>query len=76
MPDATSIAPALAAQWCILVRSYALRYKVTEGFMISLADKMAPDGIPRLRRLVWSYAGWSGATQAGLELRLPHIAQY
>ncbi|KAH3769735.1 hypothetical protein DPMN_171040 [Dreissena polymorpha] len=39
-----------------MARSYAVLSKVTQGFVVTLADRIALDQTVRLHRLVWSCA--------------------
>ncbi|KAH3845862.1 hypothetical protein DPMN_088152 [Dreissena polymorpha] len=40
-----------------LLRSNSVRYKVTQGCVVSLANRVAPEQTAQMRRLVCSYAG-------------------
>ncbi|KAH3841634.1 hypothetical protein DPMN_115107 [Dreissena polymorpha] len=55
MPYAASVTPNQPAHLGILVRRNTVSYKIMQGFVVSLADKITPDQMVQLRKLVWTY---------------------
>ncbi|KAH3864055.1 hypothetical protein DPMN_027068 [Dreissena polymorpha] len=57
MQCASILAPDQPAQSYSLVGSWAGRNKVSQGFVVSLANSVLRDQKALIRELVWSYAG-------------------